>query len=293
MNDLLLAYNTNFAKQRKDPSHHFEIGYRSRKAPQQSIYIRARTYNTNKGIPYGKKLFGSHTLPTSKESLPDHLDHDARLIRTRLGHYYLAIPMPLERADDNQVRPQHQDGDRIIALDPGVRTFQTGYDPSGSVVEVGKGDIGHIYRLCHRMDRLQSRIDSDPLVRHRKRYRMRVALRRMRLRLRNLVDECHKKLVSFLVRNYDVILLPTFETSQMVVKNARRIRSKTARAMLTWSFYRFKQRLLFKRKVSIPSFTCCFSTLFISFLHCSIVHSFIPSSFMFKGIPSMQGGDLY
>lgn len=252
MNDLLLAYKSNFAKQRKDPSHRFEVGYRSRKAPQQSIYIRARSYNSNNGLPYGQKLFGSLPLPTSKESLPHHLDHDARLIRTRLGHYYLAIPMPLEREDDNQVLPNHQE-DRIIALDPGVRTFQTGYDPSGFIVEVGKGDIGHIYRLCHRMDGLQSRIDGDLTVRHRKRYRMRIALRRMRLRLRNLVNECHKKLVSFLVRNYNVVLLPAFETSQMVVKNARRIRSKTARAMLTWSYYRFKQRLLFKRKVSLHS----------------------------------------
>jgi putative transposase len=40
-----------------------------------------------------------------------------------------------------------------------------------------------------------------------------------------------------------VILLPTFEAKQMVLKANRKLRSKTVRAMLTWSHYRFKMRL--------------------------------------------------
>ena len=36
----------------------------------------------------------------------------------------------------------------MISLDPGVRTFMTGYDPSG-----------RIYRLCHAYDKLQSKRD--------------------------------------------------------------------------------------------------------------------------------------
>ena len=31
--------------------------------------------------------------------------------------------------------------DAVIALEPGVRTFITGYDPSGQAVEWGKNDI--------------------------------------------------------------------------------------------------------------------------------------------------------
>jgi len=45
-------------------------------------------------------------------------------------------------------------------LDPGVRTFTTGYDPSGQAIEWGKGDIGKIYRLCHAHDKIQSKRDS-------------------------------------------------------------------------------------------------------------------------------------
>ena len=65
----------------------------------------------------------------------------------------------------------------------------------------------------------------------------------MRIRLRNRVVEVHKQLIKFLVINYDLVLLPSFETSQMVVKVGRKIRSQTVRSMLTWSHYRFKQIL--------------------------------------------------
>jgi len=47
----------------------------------------------------------------------------------------------------------------VISLDPGVRTFMTGYDPSGVAVEWGKNDIGRIYRLSHACDKLQSKRD--------------------------------------------------------------------------------------------------------------------------------------
>ncbi|MEH1779761.1 MAG: zinc ribbon domain-containing protein [Nostoc sp.] len=61
--------------------------------------------------------------------------------------------------------------------------------------------------------------------------------------IKNLVSELHKKTAKFLVDNFDVILLPNFETSQMSKKGKRRIRSKSVRQMLTLSHYQFKQFL--------------------------------------------------
>jgi putative transposase len=63
----------------------------------------------------------------------------------------------------------------------------------------------------------------------------------IRAKIKNLVSELHKKTAKFLVDNFDVILLPTFETSHMVKKGRRRIRSKSVRQMLTLSHYQFKQ----------------------------------------------------
>ncbi len=72
------------------------------------------------------------------------------------------------------------------------------------------------------------------------------AANQIRRPIRNLVKELHCKIVHFLISNFDVILLPSFDTSQMTPRGSRRIRKKSVRQMLTLSHYKFKQRLLDK-----------------------------------------------
>ena len=116
-------------------------------------------------------MFGSRIL-RSHQPLPTTLQQDARLVRTRLGHYYLCLPKPLEIRGESQAPPEVKHAS--IALDPGVRTFMTCYDMDGAVYDWGDADMGRIYRLCHALDSLQSRW-SGANVRHHQRYRMKVA----------------------------------------------------------------------------------------------------------------------
>ncbi len=64
-------------------------------------------------------------------------------------------------------------------------------------------------------------------------------------------------MTKWLCANYRVVLLPKFQTSQMVKKPEkntwlprrwRKINSTTARGMLTWAHFRFRQRLLAKQR---------------------------------------------
>ncbi len=66
---------------------------------------------------------------------------------------------------------------------------------------------------------------------------------RLRERISNLVTELHYKTANFLCDNFSTIILPTFETKDMVNKGNRKIRSKTVRAMMGLSFYKFRQRI--------------------------------------------------
>ncbi|MBO0347961.1 transposase, partial [Phormidium pseudopriestleyi FRX01] len=97
-------------------------------------------------------------------------------------------------------------------------------------------------------DDLSSRTDKEP-SRSRRR-RMSCAAHRLRTQIRNLIDEAHKQIAHYLTRNYGLIFLPTFETSQMVAKAKRKIKSKTARAMLTWAHYRFKLTLRHQAEIT-------------------------------------------
>ncbi len=83
-------------------------------------------------------------------------------------------------------------------------------------------------------------------MKHSKRYQMKKAGLRIQHKIRNLVDELHKKMAKWLCSNYRLILLPSFGTKGMVRRLSRKISEETARARLTWAHYRFRQRLLFK-----------------------------------------------
>ena len=80
---------------------------------------------------------------------------NSRLVRTRLGQYYLCIPTALEIRGESQAPPEQKHA--TMALDPAVCTFMTGYDADSAVYEWGEADMGRIYRLCHTLDDLQSR----------------------------------------------------------------------------------------------------------------------------------------
>jgi putative transposase len=166
----------------------------------------------------------------ASETIPDECAQATGLTWNK-GRWFATFPAPVE--------PVINKSDGIIALDPGVRCFQTGFDGQ-RFIEFGKGDIGRITRLCQHLDNLMSKISQAT---GRKRQSMRKAAGRMRNRIRNLIDEAHRQIAHYLTSNYKVIFLPTFETSQMVAKSKRKIRSKTARQMLSWAHYRFSQVL--------------------------------------------------
>ena len=137
---------------------------------------------------------------------------------------------------DEKPPPERENQARVVALDPGGRSFLTWYC-ADSVGKIGEGAFFRIQRLCERLDDLLSRAATSP---SRRRRNMRRAANRMRLRIENLVQELHRQAAWFLVNNSDVILLPGFETSEMVERGRRRIRSKIVRNLLTLAHYRFK-----------------------------------------------------
>lgn len=141
------------------------------------------------------------------------------------------------------IEPEINSTQKIIALDPGVRTFLTGFN-GNEFLEFGSGDFQRIARLCVHLDTLKSRHDKALGRKFKRfRYKLRSAMHSVRLRIKNLRSECHKQVANYLAKNYDVIVLPTFETSQMVIKTSRKLHSKTARAMMSWAFYQFSQIL--------------------------------------------------
>ncbi|NEO12110.1 MAG: IS200/IS605 family element transposase accessory protein TnpB [Moorea sp. SIO1F2] len=208
-----------------------EAKFRKFSDPVQSI--RFNKVNFRKGTFYPKETKGR--VFHSSESMPEKILHDPTLVIDR-GRWFITFAI-----DEKPAKPSLPD--RSIALDPGVRTFLTGFDGQ-RFLDIGSGDIGRVYRLCCHLDNLISRASlAKGSKNKRKRFKIRKAAQRMRVKIRNLIDEAHKKVACFLTSEYQVIYLPKFETSQMVSKTKRKIRSKTVRKMMSWAHYRFKMTL--------------------------------------------------
>lgn len=202
--------------------------FRSRKNPEQSCFIpKTAIINSDKYIGIYPKVSGKGLRYS--EPLPESF-LDSRLV-WRAGKYYLSVPFKTSRV------PYGENQARVVAIDPGIRSFATFYsdDTCGFI---GQGDFSRIQRMAHHLDKLTSRMSKAPKQKKRK---MRLAAARMREKTKNLIDELHHKSALFFVSNFELILLPTFETKNMASKAGRKINNKSVRSMLTFAHYRFKQ----------------------------------------------------
>ena len=210
--------------------------FRSRKNPSQTIFIHASALS-HRGV--------YHTLlgPLKKREPIPHAHGDAKLT---LSHHQYHLSVPFKRMGphlgESNLQPKAPDQVKVVALDPGVRNFIAWFSEDGCG-KLGETDFGRIQRLCQHQDNLLSRATQAPSG---KRRNMRRAAERMTVRIRNLINELHHKTARYLVDNFDVILLPAFRSSEVVIRGHRKIRSKTVRNLLNYAHHRFRTFLQHK-----------------------------------------------
>jgi putative transposase len=203
-----------------------KVSFRAKRDPIQSFGFDATSLKQD--FVFGSKKFKMEFDATEEVNV----DLEGTRIVREGGRYFVIIPQKrYYQAPENQ---------RIdaVALDPGVRTFQTFYS---EVLhgKIGEGDFQHIYRLCLFLDKIYSKMAK---AKCRQKRRLKQAAERMRWKIFDLIEELHKKTANFLCRTFDRIFIPSFETSQMVSK----LHSSTARNMMNFAHYRFKQFLMAK-----------------------------------------------
>jgi transposase len=229
--------------------HKFELQYKSRKN-STSIQLRRRDFSKSPKNKTPRKNSNIRKIKVKTkcktycgflsqldihDKNPINLEqwtHDP-LINMNHNTFTLVIPYDLKRSE-SQV-PQ-----RIISIDPGVRTFLTGYCPDGNVYYVGNDDIGILRRLLYYKDKLQGKV---ALHQHRNKNRIRKALWSASARIKNLVDDCHKKTAHWLCENFDWIVLPRLNTNQFCRK---KMSGYNKNSLKVWRHCSFIERLKMK-----------------------------------------------
>lgn len=90
-------------------------------------------------------VFKKEPIQSVKE-LSYKLEYEAKLARKWVGYFYLSIPKSLGKCNGSLQN-------RVVGLDPEIKTFCTGCDPNGVITKLEKSDIFRIYKLCRSIDK--------------------------------------------------------------------------------------------------------------------------------------------
>jgi IS605 OrfB family transposase len=222
-----------------------EMSFMSRNTSQQ--YFVVPRLSSNKQI-FPRILKGCKWT----EEAPKEAVGQTVIVTYTNGQWFASVKL------NQSVEPIKTQALSIVALDPGVRTFQTAFS-FDSAVSYGEGFVNsrlvplmlELDALLSARDKLHREDKSKQWVKDRlKNINRRIS--KVRARQQNLVDDLHRRVAYDLVSNHDVILLPTFETQQMVKKSddtrKRFLRRFTIRRMLGLAHYKFKQTLKWMAK---------------------------------------------
>jgi transposase len=245
--------------------HGFNMTFKS-KHESQSIDIRKRQFNVSNKSKY---KFLSEIKRT--EDLPE-LEHDIKIHKDILEDFYILIPVKLNRSES-------QTPNRIISLDPGIRTFFTGYTHDGYVYHLGENDISRICRLYYYKFKLQRKMDLCKNNQRKLLYKK--AISRLSRKQRDLVDEAHKKISKWLLENFDFIIIPKLDTNSFCRKQmSKKVKNK----IKAWRHCSFLDRLKFKNleypNVYITSPTEEYTSKTCS--NCGFIHEQLGSSKTFN-----------
>ena len=217
----------------------FDMKYRTKKNPTDYIHFEDASYpvfiNKIKSRYWYTTKERKRVNMTFKECIDSSKKRGCEIIHEKdTGKYFIHFPVEVDwfpstdKRNDNQVKFGVKESNRIISLDPGIRKFLVGYDPKGETVFIGEQAslllTGLLYDIDNSTDKEEKYI--------------------MWKKVKNLISELHWKTISFLIENYDTIILPDFRVSQMI--GSRKLSKITKRLMCMFSFFSFKEKLKYK-----------------------------------------------
>lgn len=216
MKDVVSAYKTAFTNRKK-----FRIRYKKQSSPRQTLVLESYAFSTK------NNTFCSNTFDNikSSESIIG-LNHNCRLTHDRSKNMYI-LNVPYDKyLFDIKGR------DKAIALDPGIRDFQTGYSESG-IYHFGRNPRGKIEKQLKEIDKIRSKKTNR---------RMKIAEFKRINKIKDLVNDLHYKTADYLCLKYDVIMIGKISI-QSIMSNNKQLAAITKRIGYALSHYTFRQRL--------------------------------------------------
>lgn len=272
---LLSNYKTGFTQLKNKTIKHFDIRYKSRKnldfstVEEDANCVKLEYYNHSKNkqkinkrkqtknkihkikdknmillkISCIKDLeikLNKKDLAYFKANLD--INHAIKLKKTYLGWYIYICHDKTSEATDHKK-------ESIVGLDPGQRTFLTGFDLDGNMFKIGSKVQGKLKILKRKRDKklseytlLKNKKYELKYKEYKKYTRTKYGYYTLVNKLRNCVTELHNQAIKYLTDRYDKIILPVYKTQSLIIKGAHAFNDM----ILSLNHYEFKTKLISK-----------------------------------------------
>ena len=190
----------------------FSIEYKDVK-DKQTISISDRSINKN-GI-FKNALKKMECYNFNKIMLKYNINKECKLMYDkRLNSYYLYVVI-------NKEYKNIKNRKEIVALDPGEKIFLSYYS-NNEIGNIGSNMRVFILKQQRKIKKLQSILNrnknkNNKSIKNKKTLKQKIL--KLYNKIKGYVNEIHKKSALYLCKNYENIILPTFETKNMISKN--------------------------------------------------------------------------
>lgn len=213
---------TNMTNIKNGTIRYFSTPFRSRKKTGWSIGVSkdsVKCYGRSIGV---YEMSSGMRFKTTEDIYS--VDHDCKLHFDGLN-YFILVQAPVELKTNTQYW--------FVALDPGVRKFQTVFSPDADEhLFVGNRDATRLYEKLLKLDKMISENARDTKI------------LKARQKIQYLQTELHNKLALFLCSRYRNIYIPKLtKENDIISKHKRRIRTKAVRQMVVFAHCKFVERL--------------------------------------------------
>ena len=232
--ELTVNLMTNLKKVNKTSIRKFQMKYKSKKKKTDALTIPKSALDIcfrKKSITMYKSFLGKEncTFRIGKRQIKKmknfKIESDSKLFYDGKDFFFL---IPYKK----QICSEEKKKQKIVALDPGTRVFQTGFSED-TIFESHINEEKYL-KLRKKISDLQSR-------------RKFKNVKRIYQKMKNMVTDLHWKTIEYLRKNFTDVLIPIFE-SQKMTNGKSFLSKKTKNLMLNLSHYTFRQRLIEKTK---------------------------------------------
>ena len=192
LKQLASNFKTNFTLLQRKKIKFFEMKFKTKKNANQCFFGNKKALDIQNLRIFKRRLKNPFKIRNRmKKYLSKAIVESDFIIKREKNRYFLCLPMSRRNTTSKQTQPYTR-----VALDPGVRTFQTFYSDQGIAGKIGDSVCEKLIDIGLLQDNLQSNIRS--VKSKRTRYNLKKRCFLLRTKIKNIVKDLHWKTCHFL-----------------------------------------------------------------------------------------------